>query len=52
MTKVEDIDTFNSCLIGYRVVNDDLAESAPAFLALVESLYASELSKSVKASDE
>jgi hypothetical protein len=43
MSKVEDIDTFNSCLIGYRVVNDDLEESAPAFLAIVESLYASEL---------
>ena len=42
-TTVSDLDTFNSCLIGYRIVNDDLNESAPAFLSLIESLYSSEL---------
>ena len=43
MNEVGDKETFNSCLIGYRIVNDDLEESAPAFLSIIESLYASEL---------
>jgi len=43
MNEVGDKDVFNSCLIGYRVVNDDLEESVPAFLSIIESLYASEL---------
>ena len=30
-------------MIGYRLVNDDLADSAPAFIAILESLYSNEL---------
>ena len=30
-------------VIGYRLVNDDLAKSTPAFIALLEGLYSQEL---------
>jgi guanylate kinase len=30
-------------VIGYRLVNDDLAKSTPAFIALLEGLYSVEL---------
>jgi len=32
-----------TCLIGYRLVNKDLARSTPAFVAIFEALYGSEL---------
>ena len=35
-------------VIGYRLVNDDLAKSTPAFIALLEGLYSEELKDAEK----
>jgi tRNA A37 threonylcarbamoyladenosine dehydratase len=38
-------------LIGYRIVNDDLEKSVPAFITLLESLYSNELGATPKISE-
>ena len=36
-------DNFNSCLVEYRLINDDLEKAATVFICLIEGMYVKEL---------